>query len=181
MQSSLAVTALLMGLVGGPHCVAMCGAACAGIGQAAGPRRTPAMLSFQAGRVIGYAALGALAAANTLADAAVEVAKPSLTTTLTAFAPVCVACNVKVLKAVLDHKVQKVHLEITVLKVLLVLTVLKVLLVLTVLKVVQVQTEQQVLKVLLVVLVQLVLKVQLELLHNQQNGVRQHLTRLVQQ
>ncbi len=64
MQSSLVVTALLMGLVGGPHCVAMCGAACAGIGQAAGPRRTPAMLSFQAGRVIGYAALGALAAAS---------------------------------------------------------------------------------------------------------------------
>ena len=39
MQSSLALTALLMGLVGGPHCVAMCGAACAGIGQAAGPRK----------------------------------------------------------------------------------------------------------------------------------------------
>ena len=36
MQFSLALTALLMGLVGGPHCVAMCGAACAGISQAAG-------------------------------------------------------------------------------------------------------------------------------------------------
>ena len=39
MQSSLALTALMMGVVGGPHCVAMCGAACAGIGQAAGDRR----------------------------------------------------------------------------------------------------------------------------------------------
>ncbi len=64
MQFSLAATALLMGLVGGPHCVAMCGAACAGIGQAAGHRKAPAILSFQLGRVIGYSALGALAAAS---------------------------------------------------------------------------------------------------------------------
>lgn len=64
MQSSLAVTALLMGLVGGPHCVAMCGAACAGIGQAAGGRKNSALLTFQAGRVIGYSILGALAAAS---------------------------------------------------------------------------------------------------------------------
>lgn len=42
----------------------MCGAACAGIGQAAGTKGASAMLSFQAGRVIGYAALGALAAAS---------------------------------------------------------------------------------------------------------------------
>ena len=64
MQSSLALTALLMGLVGGPHCVAMCGAACAGIGQAAGPRKTTALLTFQLGRILGYALLGALAAAS---------------------------------------------------------------------------------------------------------------------
>lgn len=64
MQLSLAMTALLMGLAGGPHCVAMCGAACAGIGQAAGPRKNSAMWSFQAGRVVGYSALGALAAAS---------------------------------------------------------------------------------------------------------------------
>ena len=64
MQFSLGATALLMGLVGGPHCVAMCGAACAGIGQAAGERKTPAILSFQLGRIIGYSALGALAAAS---------------------------------------------------------------------------------------------------------------------
>lgn len=64
MQTSMAVTALLMGLAGGPHCVAMCGAACAGIGQAAGERSTTALWSFQAGRVVGYSALGALAAAS---------------------------------------------------------------------------------------------------------------------
>ncbi|HEY5581133.1 MAG TPA: sulfite exporter TauE/SafE family protein, partial [Rhodoferax sp.] len=46
MQSSLAVTALLMGLAGGPHCIAMCGAACAGIGQAAGAHKNSAMWSF---------------------------------------------------------------------------------------------------------------------------------------
>lgn len=64
MQSSLALTALLMGLAGGPHCVAMCGAACAGIGQAAGRNKNAAMWTFQVGRVLGYSLLGALAGAS---------------------------------------------------------------------------------------------------------------------
>jgi sulfite exporter TauE/SafE len=64
MQFSLALTALFMGLVGGPHCVAMCGAACAGIGQAAGVQKNSALLTFQLGRVLGYSLLGALAAAS---------------------------------------------------------------------------------------------------------------------
>lgn len=64
MLTSLAATALLMGLAGGPHCIAMCGAACAGIGQAAGERKTSAMWTFQAGRLLGYSALGSLAAAS---------------------------------------------------------------------------------------------------------------------
>ncbi|MFN7197800.1 MAG: sulfite exporter TauE/SafE family protein, partial [Hylemonella sp.] len=64
MQTSLALTALFMGLAGGPHCIAMCGAACAGLSQAAGERRTEALWVFQLGRVLGYAALGALAAAS---------------------------------------------------------------------------------------------------------------------
>lgn len=64
MQTSLALTGLLMGLAGSPHCIAMCGAACAGIGQAAAPRGTRALALFQFGRVLGYAALGALAAAS---------------------------------------------------------------------------------------------------------------------
>ncbi|MCU0941828.1 MAG: sulfite exporter TauE/SafE family protein [Hydrogenophaga sp.] len=61
MSTSLAVTALLMGLVGGPHCVAMCGAACAGIGRAAGDRSTRALRGFQASRIAGYAVMGAVA------------------------------------------------------------------------------------------------------------------------
>ena len=62
MQSSLAVTAMLMGLAGGPHCVAMCGAACAGLAQAAGPGSRQALTAFQVGRLLGYSALGAVAA-----------------------------------------------------------------------------------------------------------------------
>ena len=64
MQYSLALTALLMGLAGGPHCVAMCGAACAGLGQAAGTQKNTAIFTFQLGRVIGYALLGGFAAAS---------------------------------------------------------------------------------------------------------------------
>ncbi|MBU3739529.1 MAG: sulfite exporter TauE/SafE family protein, partial [Rhodoferax sp.] len=65
MQSSLALTALLMGLAGGPHCVAMCGAACAGVARSAGPQgATAALWQFQLGRVLGYAMLGGLVAAS---------------------------------------------------------------------------------------------------------------------
>lgn len=64
MQTSLALTALFMGLAGGPHCIAMCGAACVGIGQATPTHRTSALGLFQLGRVLGYSALGALAAAS---------------------------------------------------------------------------------------------------------------------
>ena len=62
MQTALAATALLMGLAGGPHCVAMCGAACAGIGRTAKGRSTRSLWMFQAGRVAGYSILGGLAA-----------------------------------------------------------------------------------------------------------------------
>lgn len=62
MSAALTLTALLMGVAGGPHCVAMCGAACGGIvGPARGPRR---MALFQLGRAGGYAALGLLAGAS---------------------------------------------------------------------------------------------------------------------
>ncbi|MDM0014289.1 sulfite exporter TauE/SafE family protein [Variovorax sp. J22P168] len=76
-STALAGTALLMGLAGGPHCVAMCGAACAGVirvvrappgggvASLALPARTlPAEVLFHAGRVAGYAAAGAVAAAT---------------------------------------------------------------------------------------------------------------------
>lgn len=64
MQSSLFLTALMMGVLGGPHCLVMCGAACAGLGQAAGQRRWRAVLAFQFGRLTGYALMGMLAAAS---------------------------------------------------------------------------------------------------------------------
>lgn len=60
----MAITALLMGLAGGPHCVAMCGAACAGISRAAGERSTRALWSFQVSRMVGYALFGAFAAGS---------------------------------------------------------------------------------------------------------------------
>lgn len=62
MQTSLAITGLMMGVLGGPHCLAMCGAACAGLGQAAGEQRLRALWAFQIGRLLGYSLLGGLAA-----------------------------------------------------------------------------------------------------------------------
>ncbi|MDZ4189787.1 MAG: sulfite exporter TauE/SafE family protein [Hydrogenophaga sp.] len=64
MQTSMAITALFMGIAGGPHCVAMCGAACAGISRAAGERSTRALWSFQFSRMAGYALFGAFAAGS---------------------------------------------------------------------------------------------------------------------
>lgn len=64
MQTSMAITALFMGVVGGPHCVAMCGAACAGISRAAGARSTQALWTFQLSRMVGYALFGAFVAGS---------------------------------------------------------------------------------------------------------------------
>ena len=64
MQTSIALTALLMGLAGGPHCVAMCGAPCAGIARSGPGQKTRSMWLFQAGRVLGYSSLGGFAAAS---------------------------------------------------------------------------------------------------------------------
>lgn len=57
----MTLSALVMGLVGGPHCVLMCGAACAGIARSAGDRGALALWKFQISRVVGYSLLGALA------------------------------------------------------------------------------------------------------------------------
>ncbi len=61
MQTTLAVSALLMGLAGGPHCIAMCGAACGAIGRS-GAKNTHSMWLFQTGRLVGYSVMGGLAA-----------------------------------------------------------------------------------------------------------------------
>ena len=63
MPSALVVTGLLMGLAGGPHCAAMCGAACGGM-KASGPGGDRALYMFQAGRLAGYSAMGGLAATS---------------------------------------------------------------------------------------------------------------------
>ncbi len=62
MTATLVWTALLMGLVGGSHCAAMCGPACAGLTRLGARSSTRAMLSFQVGRLLGYAGAGAAAA-----------------------------------------------------------------------------------------------------------------------
>lgn len=65
MQTSMALTALFMGIAGGPHCVAMCGAACAGISRGGtGRQSTSSLLTFQAGRLVGYSLFGAFAAGS---------------------------------------------------------------------------------------------------------------------
>ncbi|MDH6169151.1 sulfite exporter TauE/SafE [Variovorax boronicumulans] len=87
MQLALAGAALLMGLAGGPHCVAMCGAASAAVirivplrstvpaGQGAMPAMT-APAAFHLGRIASYAVAGAIAAASveSLAQASTHVA-----------------------------------------------------------------------------------------------------------
>jgi uncharacterized protein len=68
MSTTLATAALLMGLAGGPHCAAMCGAACAGVvrilpqGGIAARASSPASWLFHAGRLTGYSLAGAAAA-----------------------------------------------------------------------------------------------------------------------
>jgi len=68
-EISMVMSAFVMGVVGGPHCVAMCGAACAGIGRMAAPQSMRALLLFQFGRLLGYAVLGAVVAGSVQAFA----------------------------------------------------------------------------------------------------------------
>jgi len=79
MDSALVISALLMGLAGGPHCAAMCGAACsavAGRGRGIGGATAPSLLALHSGRVVGYAAMGALAAAGVAAIGTFSSAAP---------------------------------------------------------------------------------------------------------
>lgn len=60
MQNALLVSALVMGVAGGPHCVAMCGAACTGLSQTH-PKPNVGIALYHLGRLFGYALLGAIA------------------------------------------------------------------------------------------------------------------------
>ena len=64
MLSSLLLSALLMGMAGGPHCLAMCGSACMGVSKWPGSSALRNVWLFQVGRVLGYATLGAVAAVS---------------------------------------------------------------------------------------------------------------------
>lgn len=61
MDSALLLSAVLMGLAGTPHCLAMCGAACT---AATGGGLRRGLLAFHLGRVLAYSAAGAVAAAS---------------------------------------------------------------------------------------------------------------------
>jgi sulfite exporter TauE/SafE len=63
MNSALIAAAALMGLAGAPHCTAMCSAACSLAVRRYSPAQPGAgSASFLVGRLLGYAAAGALAA-----------------------------------------------------------------------------------------------------------------------
>jgi uncharacterized protein len=65
MEWALLTTALLMGLAGGAHCLAMCSPACAAVARGcAGVRPPAALLAVLAGRALSYAAAGAVVAAG---------------------------------------------------------------------------------------------------------------------
>lgn len=61
MDQALLISAVLMGLAGTPHCLAMCGAACT---AATGGGRTGALWAFHGGRLLAYSVAGGVAAAS---------------------------------------------------------------------------------------------------------------------
>ncbi len=64
MTGALLLTAALMGLAGSPHCAAMCGAGCAAVARRCQPQRPGgAVAGMLLGRLLAYAAVGAVAAA----------------------------------------------------------------------------------------------------------------------
>jgi len=61
MDQALLLSAVLMGLAGTPHCLAMCGAACTAVtGGGAAPR----LWAFHLGRLLSYSLAGAVVAAS---------------------------------------------------------------------------------------------------------------------
>lgn len=65
MSAWLWASGLMMGLAGGPHCLAMCGAACSAVSmRCGGARAQQALAAWQAGRFLSYAVAGALVASS---------------------------------------------------------------------------------------------------------------------
>ncbi len=68
MTGALLLTAALIGLAGSPHCAAMCGAGCAAVGRMCSPQRPGrAVAGLMVGRLLAYAAAGALVASLAVA------------------------------------------------------------------------------------------------------------------
>lgn len=79
MSATLYAGAALLGLAGSAHCVAMCGASSTAVVRGCGGARTlPAASAFQGGRLLGYAAGGALVASSVSALAWLGQAAPAL-------------------------------------------------------------------------------------------------------
>jgi uncharacterized protein len=82
MDLVLIGSAALMGLAGTPHCLAMCGPACAAMGATGGATARQGggsvALGFHLGRISGYSAAGAVAAAGVSLIGAVSAAMPVL-------------------------------------------------------------------------------------------------------
>ena len=74
MDTPLVLAGLAMGVAASPHCAVMCGAPCAAL--TSGCRRNAA--GFHVGRVLGYAAGGAVAASSMAALGAWSQAAPAL-------------------------------------------------------------------------------------------------------
>ena len=65
MNTSLWFSGLLMGLLGGPHCLAMCGGACSALAtRCGGPSPRKALLAWQLGRLVAYAGAGVVVASG---------------------------------------------------------------------------------------------------------------------
>lgn len=65
MSLALVGAGLLMGLAGSPHCALMCGAPCAAVSRACGGAEADrSLLAWHLGRLVAYAAAGALASAS---------------------------------------------------------------------------------------------------------------------
>jgi sulfite exporter TauE/SafE len=74
VDAALIAAALLMGVSGAPHCAAMCGAPCALVAGG----ESKALAALQLGRLVGYSAAGALAAASIASLGTVGNAAPVL-------------------------------------------------------------------------------------------------------
>jgi uncharacterized protein len=80
MEFALALSAVLLGLAGAPHCAAMCGPSCAAVLGRESNGAVPAATSwaFHGSRVVGYAVAGALAAGGVAVLSASGSAAPLL-------------------------------------------------------------------------------------------------------